>query len=987
MGLTAGTAVAVGVPALATPDEDLPNLEFTSGNYVVVLTEKPAATYEGGTSGMAATAPEEGEELRVQSSDVRKYREHLRDRQEDVAGTVDAEPDQQYTVTLNAFSATLSGDQAAKLRGNPRVLAVVEDKALHLDTYISPEFLGLSGGGGVWDRLGGPDSAGDGVVVGVLDSGIWPENPSFAADPLSDGPSGEIGDAYRTSDTETAVLKTNGETFTGECQEGDEWTADLCNQKIISARYFAEGFLTNVPEEDRSEFEQISARDGSGHGSHTASTAAGNDGVPMAVNGRLFGEGSGMAPGASIAVYKVCWEDIDPNTGGCYFSDILAAIDQAVIDGVDVINYSISGSLTSALDPVELAFLSAANANVFVAASAGNSGPSSSTVAHNSPWLTTVAATTHVNYEGTVELGDNTRYKGAMIDENGVPEQTPLVYAGDIPADGVDPAEAALCAPDSLDASAAVGAIVLCDRGVYARVAKSAEAARVGAVGSILANPGPGQSLDADIHSVPTVHVASDAGDPIRSYATSADAPTAALLPGDQTGGDPTPVPVISGFSSRGPALANGGDLLKPDIGAPGTSVLAAVAPGPHGGNDFDLISGTSMSSPHVAGLAALIKGERTDWSPMEVKSAMMTTANDIYNADGSIDEDAFDAGAGIVDPTEFLNPGLLYDSDIVDWLGFLEGTDGPLGTGVEPIDPSDLNQPSIAIGALAGEQTVTRSVTADKPGVYVARVHVPGVKTKVSPRVLRFSSAGETKEFTVTFTRKKAALGTYAQGSLTWYGRGTTVESPIVVKPVVVAAPPEVSGEGTSGEVSFDVTSGITGDIDVELRGLVPGEVTNGTLTPGEPPNTGGNSSSQLLTFDVPEGTTLARFDLLSANPDADYDMYLFGPTGQQLPVNGATGAANERVDLINPDAGTHFILVHMFASPDGSAVDFSLRNFAVGSTAEGNATVSPDPVPGQLAQPSTVTVNWSGLEAGVPYLGTVSFEGLEQPTVVSID
>lgn len=989
VGITVGTALAIGAPAVATPEESTPELELPSGNYVVVLAEQPAATYDGGVSGLSATEPDKGEGLRSQSSAVREYREHLKNKQKDVANTVDAEPEQQYTVSINAFSAELSGTQAAKLQGKKGVLAVVPDEALHLDTYKSPEFLGLSGDGGVWDDLGGPNDAGHGVVVGVLDSGIWPENPSFAGDPLSASPSGEIGDAYRTSATDTAVLKANGQTFAGECEEGENWTADLCNQKIVSARYFADGFLANVPPENRSEFEHISARDGAGHGSHTSSTAAGNNDVPMSVNDREFGNGSGMAPGAKIATYKVCWEDTDPDTGGCYFSDILAAIDQAVLDGVDVINYSISGSLTSSLDPVELAFLAAANANVFVAASAGNSGPGSETVAHNSPWLTTVAATTHFNYQGTVELGDGSRFRGEMISNVGVPDAAPLIYAGDIPAEGVDPAEAALCAPNSLADGSGDGAVVLCDRGTYARVAKSEEAARVGAVGSILANVNPGESLNADIHAVPTVHVDSEDGNVIRDYISSASNPTAALLPGDQTGLDPAPVPVVAGFSSRGPALANGGDLLKPDIGAPGNSVLAAVAPGPNNGNDFNFISGTSMSSPHIAGLAALIKGERTDWTPMEVKSAMMTTARDLRTPDDEKDKNHFNSGSGNVDPTKFLDPGLLYDSDVEDWLAFLEGAEGPLGTGVDPIDPSDLNQPSIAVGALAGEQTITRSVTADKPGLYVGDVNVPGFKAKVRPKVLFFNEEGQTKEFTVTLTRKSAELDTYSHGTLTWRGAGlgVKVESPIVAKPVAVAAPPEVSGSGASGELSYDVTSGVDGDIDVELHGLVGAEVTDGTLTPGEPADTAGNASSQLVEFDVPEGTTLARFDLVSAQDNADYDMYIFGPDGSLISQDGVTGAASERVDLADPEAGTHFALVHMFASSDGSAVDFSLRNFAVGSAAVGNATVSPDPIPGQLAEESTVTVSWSGLDTSVPYLGTITYEGLEQPTVVTVE
>ncbi|WP_162606284.1 S8 family serine peptidase [Jiangella asiatica] len=991
VGVIAATALAAGGLALAAPDGDVAGTpqpaRFADGSYVVVLTEPPAATYDGGVAGLRATKPGEGEKLRADSREVRDYRGHLRERQDSVADAVGADPLYQYTVAVNGFAAELSGEQAAELAADPGVLAVVPDTPREVDTVHSPEFLGLTGNDGVWAGLGGPAEAGAGVVVGVIDSGIWPESASFAGDELADEPTDEVGVPYRTSETETAMLKANGDVFTGECEPGEDWTADLCNSKLVSARYFEDGFVSNVPPEHHDPDERISTRDGDGHGSHTASTAAGNHGVPMSVNERDFGEGSGMAPGAAIAAYKVCWEDDDPATGGCYPSDSVAAIDQAILDGVDVINYSISGATDTVVDPVELAFLSAASANVFVAASAGNSGPSTSTVAHNSPWLTTVAASTHVVYEGTVELGDGQLFRGAMISDVGVPEQTPLVYARDIGADGVDPDEAALCAPDSVDAAQAAGAIVICDRGVYDRVAKSAEVQRAGGVGTILGNLDEAETLNADFHVIPTTHLgAADAAE-VRTYAAT-DGATAALLVGDQTDLPPTPAPVLAGFSSRGPADANGGDLLKPDIAAPGVDVLAAVAPAPNGGNDFNFISGTSMASPHIAGLAALIRAAEPEWSAMAVKSAMMTTADDLKNADGSDDGDLFHAGAGQVDPTRFLSPGLVYESGVDDWLSFIEGTGTETGIpGVEPIDPSDLNQPSIAVGALPGQQTITRSVTAVTPGLYRASVSVPGFTAKVTPSVLYFGRPGQTKTFEVTLTRTTAPFDEYAHGALTWSGGGTTVRSPIVARPVAVAAPPEVTGSGSSGEVSYDITPASDDAVDLTLRGLVPAVVTDGTLTPGESPDTEGNASSQLVEFTVPEGTSLARIDLHSADSSADYDMYVFGPDGSELDVNGATGAANELVDLSAAEAGTYHVLVHMFSSPDGSPVDFSLRTFAVGSDAAGNATVTPDPVTGRLGRPSEVTVSWSGLDEGVPYLGTVGYAGTESITVVSIE
>ncbi|GAB2692049.1 S8 family serine peptidase [Thalassiella azotivora] len=990
LAATLGTAGSAFANDPGTP----PPSDFTAGSYVVVMAQKPAATYEGEVRGLAATKPEKGEQLDGDAPEVRKYQEFLQEEQQEVAELVDAEVGYSYTTVVNGFSAELSPAQAAKLSTQKGVLAVVPDEARQLDTVTSPDFLGLTGRGGVWEKVGGVDAAGEGVVVGIIDSGITPENPSFAGDPVTDdsGDPDAVGRPYRDGD-QIAMLKADGDVFMGECEEGEEFSADLCNSKMVSARYFADGFLAAVPEENRGEFEVISARDSDGHGTHTAGTAVGNAGVPMSVDGRSFGEGSGMAPAAKLAVYKVCWEDDDPDTGGCYTSDSIRAIDQAVLDGVDVLNYSISGSTTTAYDPVELAFLSAASAGVFVAASAGNSGPGASTVAHNSPWLTTVAASTHVNYEGTVELGNGDRYRGASISDTGLPEQTPVVLASQVGLEGAPPAEVALCAANTLDPAAATGKVVVCDRGVYARVDKSAEVARAGGVGTILANVTPG-SLDADFHSVPTVHVDEVAGAAIKEYVTgTGEDATAALLPGDQTGQAPTATPVVAGFSSRGPALANSGDLLKPDISAPGVSVLAAVAPGPNGGRDFNLLSGTSMSSPHVAGLAALILGEKPEWSPMAVKSAMMTTAYDLKNADGSTDTNLFNQGAGHVDPTRFLNPGLVYESGPDEWLAFLQGQGFDLGIpDLEGIDPSDLNQPSVAVGSLAGTQTITRTVTAVTPGLYRAKVDVPGMNVRVVPSVLNFTQPGQSKTFQIRISRDDATLGEYAQGHLTWNGGRTTVRSPIVVKPVSVSAPSEVSASAADGSLSYRVTPGTNDTIDLSVDGLVAGESNSDTVGIGPAAITPtGNENTKVYRFNVPEGTSMARVDLVAGDRAEDLDLYLVNPefTGF-VPSQGAgaTSGASERIDLVDPAPGNYYVFVHGYSAESGATdAEFTLRTFAVPGADAGNATVSPDPLKGRQGRSTEVTVSWDGLEEGTPYLGVVRYSGAQTTTVVTID
>ena len=304
--------------------------------------------------------------------------------------------------------------------------------------YSSTDFLKLSGPNGTWNtKFGGQDAAGKGVVVGVIDTGYTPSSAFFAGEevkPLTGNP--VVGVPYRTADGKIAMLKADGETFKGECQAGTDFDGTACNSKVLSARYFGEDFAATVPPEDWAPGERLSPVDAASHGTHTASTAAGNANVEAMVDGRSFGLTSGIAPAAKLSVYKVCWEDNDPNTGGCYSSASVEAINKAIEDGVDVLNYSISGATDTTTDPVSMAFLSAASAGIFVAVSAGNSGPTASTVNHGAPWLTTVAATSFSQeLQGTVEFSDGSKYRGASI-MNGQVSNAGVVLAANAGAAG-----------------------------------------------------------------------------------------------------------------------------------------------------------------------------------------------------------------------------------------------------------------------------------------------------------------------------------------------------------------------------------------------------------------------------------------------------------------------------------------------------------------------------------------------------------------------
>ncbi|WP_420867319.1 S8 family serine peptidase [Arthrobacter silviterrae] len=999
VALCAGLPLLLGtmgaLPASASPGQaaaptstqkDINPLDYQAGRYIVVLTEQPAAMYDGGTAGLAPTKPKPGHKLDANRPEVKKYQAHLQNKQAAVAKTENVTVKRTFTAAINGFSAELSAEQALGLAKDPNVLAVAPDTENAPD-YSSTDFLGLSGQNGSWNTaFGGQDQAGKGVVVGVIDTGYTPSSPFFAGEavkPLTGAP--QVGVPYRTGDGKIAMLKANGETFTGECQKGvgtgAAFDGTACNSKVLSAHYFADDFLKYVPPANRAPQEVISPVDVASHGTHTASTAAGNANISASIGGRNMGITGGVAPAAKLSIYKVCWEDNDPNTGGCYSSASVAAVNQAILDGVDVLNYSISGSTSTTTDPVSLAFLSATSAGIFVAASAGNSGPTAGTVNHGAPWVTTVAATSFSSeLQGTAEFSDGTKFRGASMMAHGV-APSHVVLAATAAAAGAATPE--LCGPNSLDAAKVAGKVVVCDRGVFDRVAKSAEVKRAGGVGMILANV-TSSSEDVDLHSVPTVHVNPPATQLIKDKVTANPDILVSLVDRDTTGLPVDPQPQVAGFSSRGPLGATGSDLFKPDVAAPGVAVLAGVSPIASGGDQFGMMSGTSMASPHVAGFAALLMAKNPGWSPAVVKSAMMTTAGAVVNADGSRNTDVFATGAGQAAVAKALNPGFVFDAGDVDYLKFIQGTGIDLGIpGLGSTAPRDMNLPSFAVGSLAGKVTVTRTVTALTPGMYKATANVPGVDVKVVPSSLNFAKAGQQREFKVTFENVNAALGEFAMGGISWQGPGTTVTSPVAVRPLPALVAPELaftSGSGT-GSAKIPVVSGSNSPVALTLDGLSKADSTAIELVPG-PLVTVPNKSNFLKEVKVPAGTTLAKFQVLSSDPTADYDMVVFNPAGSYYDVR--TGSSSESLSLRNPQPGTYTILANLYSSTGGAPVKATVDAAVLGGSV-GNASVSPNPLQLANGKPGDVTLSWTGLAPG-SYLGRVSFGDTGTQTFVSV-
>lgn len=843
-----------------------------SGVYIVILRPQPLVTYDGHLAGFAATTARPGHRFRADSTAARAYRLHLVVGQRHVLATLgDPTVLYSYTTAVDGFAAQLTHDQVTRALAIGRVRSVDESRLAHVDSARFGQSVrqGTAAASASAEAASlGPD-AGHGEVVGVIDSGIWPENPSFAGVPVN-----------------RARVRHTYPGFTGTCRAGQHWPRTLCNAKVIAATYFLKGFGRS----NLAALDFASPRDGDGHGSHTAAAAAGNFGVDARIGNQDFGRISGAAPGAGLAIYKSCWTAPDPSQDGCTTADTLKAVDRAVSDGVDVISYSIgvSGSPT---DPVERALSNAGRAGVFIAASAGDDGPAASTVSHHGPWVTTVAAAADNPFQGAVALGDGRKYTGSMVSDHEV-APTRLVYAADARARGTSRRHAKLCYPGSLDAQAVEAAVVVCDRGGIARVTKSASVQQAGGAAMVLMNTAPG-TTDADVHAVPTVQVSRRDGKAIRSYIRSHRKPTASLDPSVRSGPD---TPRLASFSSRGPDAGSPVDVLKPDVAALGVAVVSAVSPPADSGRLWDLASGTSMAAPQVAGMAADLMAAHPGWSPAAVKSALMTTASSLRGGG------PFAQGAGLVDLRRALDPGLVYDSQGKGWH----------------------NLASISVGDLVARHTVTRRVTnvATRAETYRASTRgLPGLSVSVSPSTMTLAP-GQSRRYSITFVaRRSAHYERFVGGSLIWSGSlGHEVTSPVVVRPMYVHAPEQVAASGSSGTAEFTARAGVTGTLATSLVGPVVGHQETLSLSPdvltSHDPTRAATSWSR--PYDVSEDTAVIRFEV-SARAGHDVDLYVY--RHGRLVSSAVSPASHEELTLADPVAGHYRVYV------DAVAVDSRTR------------------------------------------------------------
>ncbi|MES2994292.1 MAG: S8 family peptidase [Pseudomonadota bacterium] len=949
-----------------------------TATFIVRMAEEPVTAYTGGVKGYGATKASAGRKIDPDAPAVASYKGYLASRHDAaLAGVGGATKVYSYGYVFNGFAARMTEAQALKLAQTPGVLSVSRNEVRTKDTSSTPAFLGLSGPTGWWATKG----TGENIVIGVIDTGIWPEHPSFSDRTGTNG-----------SGTQDGKLSyQNITTWHGKCQNGDQFNHSHCNQKLIGARYYNAGLGGDAGVAATLPWEFNSPRDYDGHGTHTASTAAGNEGVQATGTTAALGKISGIAPRARISVYKALWSQSD-GTGSGTTDDLLAAIDQAVADGVDVINYSVSGSRTNFRDAVEIAFLYAADAGIFVATSAGNNGPTISTVAHPSPWVTTVAAGTHNRSisGGSVTLGNGATYTGSGYLLTAGP--APLVDAGAVGLAGANAATLAQCYGTAdgaarLDPAKVAGKIVLCHRGGNVLVNKAAAVKEAGGVGMVLVNvPGGNNTTPFVAYDIAAVHLTVDAYAPLKAYVATAN-PTATIGRADILTN--VAAPYTADFSSRGPLLASG-SLLKPDLIAPGQDILAGVAPPNNGGKLFDLYSGTSMSSPHVAGLAALMKQQHPTWSPMAIKSALMTTGTDVLDGANTDSVVIFRQGAGHVRPMNAADPGLVFDSGFADWLGFLCGTQLPVSfctdAGVPVIEPSNFNGASIALGKLAGSQKITRTVTnvGNSDETYTFSVEGMTGITVALPAPLKVAK-GKSATFELTFTSTPAAaLNTYTGGQLTLTGdKGVhKVRLPMVVNPVALAAPAEVSG-------SYKVTFGYSGAFTATPRGLIAPMQTPGTVS-DDPTDSSCSLTSPnavKIPVTVAAGTTYARFSLFDADVNAGTDLDLCVYRGTTLVGASGSGTSAEEVNLVNPVAAVYTVVVQGWGVAGSSP--FKLHSWLLGDTAAGNMTVSA-PATATIAQSGDIGLTFSGLVAKTKYLGSVAYggaAGMPNPTIVRVD
>ncbi|XP_020205647.1 subtilisin-like protease SBT5.6 [Cajanus cajan] len=714
-----------------------------------------------------------------------------------------------YKHTINGFAALLTPKEANKLSEMEGVVFVHKNqpRIYSLHTTRSWKFVGLDGPLNPQEEQFNHTNEdlltrakyGKDIIVGMIDSGVWPESKSFSDEGMDPVPT----------------------KWKGVCQNGTAFDSSQCNRKIIGARYYLHGYESIYgPLNEKEDYK--SARDKDGHGSHTASIVGGRAVAnASAMGGFAKGTAQGGAPLGRLAIYKACWpikgqSKSDGNV--CTNIDILKAIDDAIGDGVDVISISIgySAPISYEEDVIARGALHGVRKNVVVVCSAGNSGPSPHTLSNPAPWIITVAANTvDRSFLATVKLTNGTRIQGRSITPVHMGNSLyPLVLAGDVEHPGLPSTNSGYCLDNTLQPNKVRGKIVLCLRGQGERLKKGLEVQRAGGVGFILGNNKiNGNDVPSDPHFIPAAGVSYENALKLIHYVNSTPNPMAQILPGT-TVLNTKPAPSMASFSSRGPNIVYP-NILKPDITAPGVDILAAwtAEDGPTRMTFYDnrvvkynIFSGTSMSCPHVAAAAVLLKAIHPTWSTAAIRSALITTAMATDNTGNPLTDETgnpatpFAMGSGHFHPKRAADPGLVYDASYMDYLlytcslGVTQNFNITYNCPKSFPEPFELNYPSIQIHRLNYTKTIKRTVTnvGRRRSVYMfSAVSPKEYSITATPNILKFNHVGQKMNFVITVTANWGQILTKHEPDNYYFGwYAWTREQHVVRSPVAVSFP-----------------------------------------------------------------------------------------------------------------------------------------------------------------------------------------------------
>lgn len=1011
-------AESPGVLRAAAPAEPA---KGTASVYIVQLREAGAASYKGGTPGFAATKPAVGARFDARSAQVASYVEHLEASHDRVLAGIGAANAKIYSFryAMNGFAVSLTPAEVTRLARRPEVRAIWPDTVHRLQTNNSSLFLGLlDQNGGLRADLG---LTGENVVVGIVDSGVAPNHPS-----LRDYEE-RIPRVCRTDwshqswlgvwlchavrrDPPRSQVYDPPEGFNGICQTGEGFGPGSCNNKLIGARYYLDGFLfSNALDSGEHE----SPKDADGHGTHITTIVAGNH-VTASLFGTRVAEVSGIAPRARVAIYKACWLKPGDSRASCATSDLARAIDDAVADGVDIISYSVGSLETDLTAPEDIALLNAVDAGVLTVVAAGNDGPDNYTIGSPSsaPWVLTVGASTQTGtrYEEGIEVTAPSDLAGRLSMRE-ASFTRPLADAGAIEGDLVlaDDGQDVLgdggigslydaCEP-LVDEGAFAGAIALVERGGCDFLVKLERVESAGAVAAIVYNTtgDPIVMNGSDTVDIPAVMIGAADGFALADALAAGDAVSVRLEHGilaeeRDTGNQ------MADFSSRGPSLSDP-NFVKPDLTAPGVNILAGNSPdAPYGlrGEFFQYLSGTSMAAPEVAGVAALLKEAHPAWSAGTLKSAIMTTARtNVTIAGGEFSANPFDMGSGHVDANFAIDPGLVYDTGFNDHAAYLCGLPDPIFPAAEcdalaaagyPSAAEELNLPSIGVNELIPGDVITRRVTNIGPATtYTSTVDAPpGVTATVDPSQLALG-VGESAEYTVSFDVPDAPFDFWQFGNVNWSDGTHSVNTPIAVQPVLLRAPEEISLEGTSGSGELPVDFGYADAYFADVHGLhPPGLDESGTVDDDTTNNFSFRFDNGVSAhyFTLAPGELFLRvalFDELTDGAD-DLDLYLYYcPTLNSCTQVGQSGGftSNETIDLLEPAPGFYTILVHGYETDQiagGPGANYEVFAWSFGADDDaGNLRIdAPDRV--DIGDRLNLPYDWGALDTGTRYLGAIA-------------